>query len=180
MAERIGEDRVAVIDQFLGRRVSIPEDRRYDPEQGLWLKQDDGGILCGLGEPALVLAGGLNDLEFLCPDGQTVVRNDTVIFAITGKIMYVGAPLAGRVYFNRKAGLTPALVGQSPYDDGWLFRIESEEITFSAVKAFADAETYLNCLKGSEGFKNPRGLKGGVSGMCKAVYSGIREQSRGR
>jgi hypothetical protein len=40
----------------------------------------------------------------------------------------------------------------------------------------ADAQTYINSLKGTEGFKNPEGLKGGVSGICKAVYSGIREQ----
>jgi hypothetical protein len=27
-----------------------------------------------------------------------------------------------------------------------------------------------------KGFKNLKSLKGGVSGICKAVYSGIREQ----
>jgi hypothetical protein len=36
--------------------------------------------------------------------------------------------------------------------------------------------TYLKNLQNSEGFKNPEGLKGGVSGVCKAVYSGIRMQ----
>ncbi len=41
---------------------------------------------------------------------------------------------------------------------------------------FTDAGTYIESLKGTEGFKNPEGLKGGVSGICKAVYTGIREQ----
>jgi len=39
-----------------------------------------------------------------------------------------------------------------------------------------ECAAYLQSLQGSEGFKNPEGLKGGVSGICKAVYSGIRMQ----
>jgi hypothetical protein len=40
----------------------------------------------------------------------------------------------------------------------------------------ADVGGYIERLKESDGCKNPEGLKGGVSGMCKAVYSGIRTQ----
>jgi hypothetical protein len=39
-----------------------------------------------------------------------------------------------------------------------------------------DAQNYEEALKNLEGFKNPEGLQGGVSGICIAVYSGIREQ----
>jgi len=45
-----------------------------------------------------------------------------------------------------------------------------------AIQAFGDVQQYLNSLQRTEGFKNPEGLKGGVSGICKAVYTGIREQ----
>jgi hypothetical protein len=39
-----------------------------------------------------------------------------------------------------------------------------------------DAQGYAECLKGTDGLKNPEGIKGGVSGICKAVYSGISGQ----
>ena len=30
---------MAVVEKFLGKCVKIPEDRRYDPKQGLWGKK---------------------------------------------------------------------------------------------------------------------------------------------
>ena len=38
------------------------------------------------------------------------------------------------------------------------------------------AEEYAESLGTTEGARNPEGLKGGVSGICKAVYTGIGEQ----
>jgi len=53
---------MVIIEKFLGKRLEIPEDRRYYIKQGLWAKQDEGVIVFGLSEPALILAGGLKDL----------------------------------------------------------------------------------------------------------------------
>jgi len=44
------------------------------------------------------------------------------------------------------------------------------------LSRLADSGAYLQSLKATDGYKNPEGRKGGVSGICKAVYSGIREQ----
>jgi hypothetical protein len=68
------------------------------------------------------------------------------------------------------------LISQDPYGKGWLFRIKPDVGKAETDQNFADAQEYKESLKGSDGFKNPEGLKGGVSGICKAVYSGIREQ----
>ena len=54
---------MVIIEKFLGRRLEIPEDRRYYIKQGLWAKQDEDVIVFGLSEPALILAGGLKDLD---------------------------------------------------------------------------------------------------------------------
>lgn len=40
-----------------------------------------------------------------------------------------------------------------------------EEETEEALHKLADAGGYIESLKGTEGFKNPEGLKGGVSGI---------------
>ena len=167
---------MAVIDKFLGQRVEIPEDRKYYSKQGLWARAQDQDLVFGLAQPALILAGGVKDLDWLVEDQVPVTEGQDVVFMITGKILYISTPIAGAVFFNPQAKQNPSLVSQNPYDKGWLYRIQPEADINDTWQTLADAQTYIESLKGTEGFKNPEGLKGGVSGICKAVYSGIREQ----
>ncbi len=167
---------MAYIEKFLGERVTIPEDRRYYPRQGLWAKPKDGMVVFGLTEPALVLASGIKDIDWLKTEGQIVGQGDAVVFAITGKIAYIDTPIEGTIFFNDAAKANPALILDDPYESGWIFKITTCIPSEDAVRSLIDYSGYIEILKGSEGFKNPNGLKGGVSGICKAVYSGIREQ----
>jgi glycine cleavage system H protein len=165
-----------VIEKFLGQQVSIPDELRYDIKQGLWAKTDGVDVVIGLAEPALVLHGGVNDLDWLVSDGEFVRENQDVVFAITGKILYISAPLAGRISLNSEAKQRPVCLREEPYGSGWLFRLAIDAGQQSALYRLADSGAYLESLKETDGCKNPEGRKGGVSGICKAVYSGIREQ----
>jgi glycine cleavage system H lipoate-binding protein len=165
-----------VIEKFLGCRIEIPEDRRYSSGQGLWGRLDGGGIVFGLSHPALLLAGGIHDVEWLVDHEYPVTDGTSVAFAITGKILYVDAPIAGTVNFNEQAKNNPACITDDPYAEGWLFRIDPQEDAEKAYQTLDTATAYVESLKGSEGFKNPEGFKGGVSGICKAVYTGIGQQ----
>lgn len=167
---------MAVIEKFLGQRVEIPEDRRYYPKQGLWAKTEDETLVFGFTEPALVLAGGVNDLDWLVGENVSVMPGQDVVFVITGKILYLDTPLQGIISFNPEVKQNRSLAKEDPYGKGWLFRIKPDTDMAKAGQTAMDAQGYTESLKGSEGFKNPEGLKGGVSGICKAVYSGIREQ----
>lgn len=167
---------MSVIEKFLGQRVEILEDRRYDSKQGFWAQARDEVLVFGLTQPALILAGGINDLDWLVADEASVRAGQDLVFAITGKILYLSAPIAGVVVFNPDVKQNPSLASQDPYEKGWLFQIKPQSDTQEAWQTLADAQTYINSLKNTEGFKNPDGLQGGVSGICKAVYSGIREQ----
>ena len=86
---------MAVIEKFLGRRVEIPEDRRYDAKQGLWGRCEDQTLVYGFSQPALVLSGGVKSLDWLVPDGQEIEAGEAVAFAITGKILYLESPGGG-------------------------------------------------------------------------------------
>ncbi|MFH1241557.1 MAG: hypothetical protein V1689_04265 [Pseudomonadota bacterium] len=167
---------MASIEKFLGRRVDIPEDRRYHVKQGLWAKPDGKEIIVGLTEPALVLAGVLNDLDWLVPDGQAVREGKAVAFAITGKVLYINSPFKGTIHFNSEVKEFLSLVPEDPYGKGWLFKIKPDSESEDVLQRLADDREYPESLKGTDGFKNLEGLKGGVSRICKAVYSGIREQ----
>ncbi|MBW2435327.1 MAG: hypothetical protein JRF36_17095 [Deltaproteobacteria bacterium] len=167
---------MAVIEKFLGQRVEIPDDRRYDSKQGLWAQMQDQDLVFGMTQPALVLAGGINELDWLAEDQDSVTAGQEVVFAITSKILYISAPVAGVARFNPEVKQNASLASQDPYGCGWLFRIQPDAGGKDAWHTLSDAQTYIESLKSSDGFKNPEGLKGGVSGICKAVYSGIREQ----
>ena len=167
---------MAVIEKFLGQRVEIPVERRYHLKQGLWARAQDQDLVFGLTHPALVLAGGVNDLDWLVEDQVSVTDGQDVVFVITGKILYISTPVAGVIFFNPEVKQNPSLASEDPYGKGWLFRILPVADINDAWQNLTDAQAYVQSLKGTEGFKNPEGLKGGVSGICKAVYSGIREQ----
>jgi len=167
---------MAVIEKFLGQQVEIPEDRQYYAKQGLWAKPDNDHLIFGFTEPALVLAGGINDLDWLVGEEVLVKPGQDVVFAITGKILYIDSPLQGTIFFNPEIKQDLSLIREDPYGKGWLFRIKPQAGMADAGSNLTDAQEYMECLKGSEGFKNPDGLKGGVSGICKAVYSGISGQ----
>lgn len=164
------------IEKFLGKRVAVPEDRRYVVRAGCWGKAEGPAIRFGLTEPELVLAGGINDLEWLVRDEEEVEKGQSIAIAITGKIKYIEAPLAGVIVFNPRVIETPTLTAQDPYGQGWLFEIRPGSGEEESLRALASPDEYVTSLQKSEGGKNPDGLKGGVSGMCKAVYGGIREQ----
>jgi glycine cleavage system H lipoate-binding protein len=167
---------MAVIEKFLGQRVTLPDTLRYYIKQGLWARLDDSTITFGFSEPALTLTGGIQDLNFLAEDGQTVEQGQSVLFAITGKILYIDSPVQGIIRFNASAKTDPPAINQDPYAKGWLFAVTPEGAAARAYQELSDCAAYLESLQSSEGFKNPEGLKGGVSGVCKAVYSGIRMQ----
>ena len=168
--------KMAVIEKFLGQRVEIPEDRNYNAKQGLWAKIEGNAVVFGYTRPALVLAGGVNDLDWLVDENARVKQGQGVLFVITGKIQYIDTPLQGKISFNPDIKQNLSLVAEDPYGKGWLFRIVPEADMADVGRHFVDADNYEEALKNSEGFKNPEGLQGGVSGICKAVYSGIREQ----
>ena len=167
---------MAHIEKFLGRRVEVPEDRRYYAKQGLWANLDGKEIVFGLSEPALVLLGGLKDVDWLVTEGNDVQEGESVVFAITGKILYIDSPIKGLIHFNPEIKKSPEHIVNDPYGKGWLFRISPEQGTENSLERLTDALGYIESLKATEGFKNPEGLKGGVSGICKAVYTGIGEQ----
>lgn len=164
------------IEKFLGKQVKIPEHLRYVMRSGLWAERRAPEIAFGLTEPALVLSGGLTELDWIVSEGEEVQQGEPVLFAITGKILYIDSPLAGVIHLNPQVKATPALLSEDPYGQGWLFKIKPRTQIDNAYEEFASVQDYVKGLQSSEGGKNPQGLKGGVSGMCKAVYSAIREQ----
>lgn len=167
---------MAVIEKFSGYQVEIPEDRNYAVRQGLWGLAAPPVIRFGLTQPALILLGGVKSMDWLVNEGDSVQPGDAVVFTITGKILYVDTPVAGVVRFNAAVKAKPDIINTDPYGVGWLFEVQPVTELQAASEVLVSAQEYMASLHHSEGCKNPGGLKGGVSGVCRAVYYGIGQQ----
>jgi len=167
---------MTIIEKFLGQCVDIPDHLHYDIKQGLWSRPVDDTLVFGFTQPAIVLSGGIKDMDPLVEESHKVSRGQSILFVITGKILYLEAPVDGVIIFNKLVLGDPSGIAADPYDKGWLFLIKTERSADQLLEFLASAEDYFQSLRNTEGFKNPEGLKGGVSGICKAVYTGIGGQ----
>ena len=108
--------------------MAVPEDRRYSKEHEWALLGDDGTVLVGISEFAQHELGDVVYVE-LPKAGDRVTQ-----FENMGEIESVKAvsdlvsPVSGEVVeVNDGVKETPELVNESPYDKGWLLRIEPDD-----------------------------------------------------
>ena len=151
---------MAYIEKFLGKRVEVPEDRRYVVKPGLWAKAEGPEVRFGLTEPELVLAGGINDLEWLVWEGEEVEQGQSIAIAITGKIKYIDAPLTGVLRLNPEIKEAAALIAQDPYGQGWLFQIKTESEAKAALEEWSPAQAYVETLQKFRGMQESGRNKG--------------------
>jgi hypothetical protein len=161
------------IHQFLGKDVTVPADRSYHAEEGLWLREEsDGRFAVGLTEPSVVLAGTIRDFSTLVNDGEEVEAGQAVLLALTGRLKFLGAPMAGTVSFQPNVSTLAAEAVAGPYDTPLFFIVPAVR----PAGELLSASEYAEWLKQSEGTRNPGGATGGVSPTCKAVYMGLAAQ----
>jgi glycine cleavage system H lipoate-binding protein len=152
---------MTIIEKFLGQCVDIPDHLHYDIKQGLWAKAVDDTLVFGFTQPAIVLSGGIKDMDPLVDESHKVSRGQSILFVITGKIIYLEAPVAGVIIFNKRVVDDPSGISADPCDKGWLFLIKTEKSADQLLESLASAEDYFQNLRNSEGLKNPEGPEGG-------------------
>jgi glycine cleavage system H protein len=91
--------------------------------------EDDGTVTIGITDHA---QNSLGDVVYVeCPDvGDTIVAGEQVAVVESVKAASdVYAALSGEVIaVNELLAETPEIVNESPYDDGWFFKIRPNEL----------------------------------------------------
>lgn len=164
------------VQNFLGRVLVIPQDRLYDPTEGLWVKkQDSGRLAIGLTEATLLMAGSIRDLQMLVEDGAHVNAGDTVLLALTARLKYIAIPISGVLICHHDLENQAAKILEDPYNTELFYVVPDS----SSSTQLIDAADYAERLGDSDGARNPGGHKGGASPTCKAVYMGLGQQKLG-
>lgn len=121
--------------------MTIPADLRY-LESHEWVREnDDGTLTVGITEFAQEQLGDVVFVETPEVDLECKAQQPVAVVESVKAASDIYAPVAGKIIdANAALADTPELVNTSPYEDGWLYKIEPSDGT--DVESLMDAETY--------------------------------------
>ena len=123
--------------------MSVPENLRYS-ESHEWVRDEgDGIVTVGITDFAQEKMTELVFVELPEADTEIAAGDELAVVESVKSASDIYAPVAG-VVVESNAALEddPTLVNNSPYTDGWLFKIRVSDA--AAVEAMMDAAAYGN------------------------------------
>ncbi len=104
---------------------NIPDNLRYTKEHEWILKDDEFTITCGITDHAQAELTDVVFVELPEVDREVLPGDQLCIIESVKAVSDVFAPMTGRVTkVNDELEDSPELVNQSPYERGWMFKIE--------------------------------------------------------
>ncbi|MDD3626376.1 MAG: glycine cleavage system protein GcvH [bacterium] len=124
----------------------VPDDLYYHKEH-MWLRVEGDVGVVGITDFSQKLAGEISYIE-LPGEGDAVARDQIVGTVETGKWMgKIYAPVSGEVIeINEDVEDSPEKINESPYSDGWLFKVRLSNP--SEIDALYKGPAALEWLKG--------------------------------
>ncbi|TVP91774.1 MAG: glycine cleavage system protein GcvH [Thioalkalivibrio sp.] len=118
-----------------------PQDLRYS-ESHEWVRvESDGAVTVGITGHAQELLGDLVFVETPEPGSAASAGEACATVESVKAASDVYAPVSGEIVaVNEGLADAPELVNESPYGEGWLFRIEPSDTT--ELDALMDADAY--------------------------------------
>ena len=127
--------------------MNIPDDLKYH-ENHQWLKIiDDITVVCGVTDYFQDDTGEIALVEFInnILNSEIEVGEKLAIIESTKNSIDIKAIAAGRVIeINRVLEESPDLINTDPYGDGWLYKIEVEDVTM--LDNILDPDEYLDII----------------------------------
>lgn len=120
---------------------TVPEGLRYTGSHEWVRAEADGTVTVGITDHAQELLGDLVFVELPEVGRGVDAGEDCAVVESVKAASDVYSPVAGEVTdVNAALADTPEIINQSPYDDGWLFRLQPADA--HAVEQFMDAAAY--------------------------------------
>ncbi len=121
--------------------MAIPADLRY-LESHEWVREnDDGTLTVGITEFAQEQLGDVVFVETPEIDLECEAQQPIAVVESVKAASDIYSPVAGKIVdTNAALGDTPELVNTSPYEDGWLYKIQPNDGT--EYDTLMDAEGY--------------------------------------
>jgi len=129
--------------------METPGDLRFAPSHEWVRVEDDGTLTIGISFHAQEQLGDLVFVE--TPELDTSVDAEDAVAVVesvkAASDLY--APVAGTIVdSNAQLADTPELVNTDPYGDGWIFRMEVDDI--DVVRELMDVEAYESYIEAND------------------------------
>src|SRR5660397_278281 len=103
--------RMLYLEGFYGQTVPIPDDRLYEQEEELWLKNNGDLVRIGVTKVGVLLMGGIETTEFFVGPGDRMEQGEEMVFFETFKaIRYVAVSYTHLRAHETKANLVCRLL----------------------------------------------------------------------
>ena len=121
----------------------IPGDLKFLPSHEWARIEDDGTVLIGISDHAQDLLGDIVFVE-LPEVGKTVsAEGEAAIVESVKAASDVYSPLSGEIIaVNDSLEASPETINDSPYDEGWFFKIKPDNL--DELADLLDAESYAD------------------------------------
>jgi glycine cleavage system H protein len=128
---------------------NVPNNLRYSREHE-WAKIEDEAVIVGITDYA---AKALHDVVYVSlPEaGASFKQGDVAATAESIKaVSEVYSPVGGRVIeVNKALEIVPEKINQSPYGEGWLFKLKSTNLD-NDIKKLLTSKEYTDLLSSLE------------------------------
>ena len=122
---------------------NVPSDLKYISSHE-WIRlEDDGSVTIGITDHAQELLGDIVYVELPDVDSEVAVEDEMAVVESVKAASDFYAPISGTITeINELLEDAPETINSSPYDDGWMFKMQPSEP--SEIDNLIDAETYQN------------------------------------
>jgi len=122
---------------------NVPSDLKYITSHEWVRTEDDGTVTIGITDHAQELLGDVVYVELPDVDSEVALEDEIAVVESVKAASDIYAPLSGTIIaVNEDLEDAPETVNSSPYDDGWMFKMQPSEP--SELDNLIDAESYQN------------------------------------
>jgi len=127
----------------------VPEDLKYIKTHEWVRLEEDGTVTIGITDHAQQALGDLVYVELPAVGAQLEIEDNCGVVESVKAASDLYSPIAGEVIENNTIlSDTPELINNSPYEEGWLFKVELAED--SGMDALLTAEEYAEFIADEE------------------------------
>lgn len=128
----------------------IPNDLRYTRSHEWARLEQDGSVTVGISDHAQELLGDLVFVELPEVNQEIDVEEQCAVVESVKAASDIYTPVAGKIVaVNTALNDEPELVNHSPYEDGWLFKIQPSELK-TDMGELLTAEEYAKIVEAEE------------------------------
>lgn len=126
--------------------MDIPGDLRFAPSHE-WVRiNDDGTLTIGISEYAQEQLGDLVFVETPEIDTTCDAEEGVAVVESVKAASDLYAPVSGAIVdANSALGDSPELINDSPYEDGWIFKMQPDDV--DAVEQLMGPDEYLAMIE---------------------------------